>query len=244
MEIMTDGTNTSQTVYIHGPNIDEPLAIERDGNYAYYHADGLGSVVSITDPSRNVLQTYTYDAFGSITPSTSFRNSFTYTGREYDEETGLYFYRARYYDPRLGRFLNVDPIGFEGGDTNLYAYVWNNPVNWIDPWGLFPSVLPKDTVDAAIGRAMGTGNTAELEFLLKHTCPSPKDIEKIRRVLEGVKQAQSWLGKDYKVITNKAGDKIFISKDGLRKMRFDINKPYPHKNSHSHIEELINGKWV
>jgi RHS repeat-associated protein len=133
---MTDGSTTSQTVYTHGPNIDEPLAIERDGSYAYYHADGLGSVVSITDPSRNVLQTYTYDAFGSIVPSTPFRNSFTYTGREYDEETGLYFYRARYYDPRLGRFLNVDPIGFDGGDTNLYAYVGNNPVNRTDPKGL------------------------------------------------------------------------------------------------------------
>jgi hypothetical protein len=63
MEIMTDGTGTSQTVYTHGPGIDEPLAIERDESYAYYHADGLGSIVSITDPSRNVLQTGIYDFF-------------------------------------------------------------------------------------------------------------------------------------------------------------------------------------
>ena len=55
---------------------------------------------------------------------------------KYDEETGLYFYRARYYDPKLGRFLNVDPIGFDGGDTNLYAYVGNNPINYSDPEGL------------------------------------------------------------------------------------------------------------
>jgi RHS repeat-associated protein len=92
----------------------------------------LGSIVSITDGTRNVFQSY-----GSLTTSSSFRSSFTFTGREYDEETGLYFYRARYYDPRLGRFLNVDPIGFDGGDVNLYGYVGNNPVNWIDPWGFY-----------------------------------------------------------------------------------------------------------
>jgi len=136
VEFMTDNSGTTQTVYTHGPNIDEPLSLERDGQYAYYHADGLGSIVSITDDTGNIIQTYTYDSFGTITPTTSFPNSFTYTGREYDEETGLYFYRARYYDPKLGRFPNVDPIGFEGGDVNLYAYVGNNPIKRVDPWGL------------------------------------------------------------------------------------------------------------
>jgi len=61
---------------------------------------------------------------------------YTFTAREYDPETGLYFYRARYYDPTQGRFLTRDPIGFAGGDVNLYAYVSNDPVNWSDPWGL------------------------------------------------------------------------------------------------------------
>ena len=61
---------------------------------------------------------------------------YTYTAREYDPETGLYFYRARYYDPKAGRFLQRDPIGFAGGDVNLYAYVRNNSVNFIDPVGL------------------------------------------------------------------------------------------------------------
>ena len=70
----------------------------------------LGSIVSITDGARNVIQTYAYDSFGGITPTTAFRNTFTFTAREYDDETNLYFYRARYYDPKLGCFLNVDPI--------------------------------------------------------------------------------------------------------------------------------------
>jgi RHS repeat-associated protein len=142
VEFMTDGNGTAQTVYTHGPNTDEPLALERNNQYAYYHTDGLGSIVSLTDGARNVLQTYAYDSFGGITPTTAFRNTFTYTGREYDEETGLYFYRARYYDPKLGRFLNPDPIGFEGGDTNLYAYVGNNPVNRTDPQGTM-GFIPK-----------------------------------------------------------------------------------------------------
>ena len=59
-----------------------------------------------------------------------------FTGREYDSETGLYFYRARYYDPAIGRFISEDPIGFSGGDLNLYAYVRNNPVKYKDPLGL------------------------------------------------------------------------------------------------------------
>jgi|GEM_PF-995382 len=157
-EFMTNASGTTQTIYTHGPNIDEPLALERNGQYSYYHADGLGSIVSITDSARSIVQTYTYDSFGSVTPSTAFRNPFTFTAREYDEETGLYFYRARYYDPRLGRFISIDPIGFDGGDVNLYAYVGNNPMSWNDPYGLkkVPSAcgkIPKhclDCVDSAM----------------------------------------------------------------------------------------------
>ena len=62
---------------------------------------------------------------------------YTYTGREWDKETGLYYYRARYYDPMEGRFISKDPIGFRGGDVVLYGYVHNNPINRKDPKGLF-----------------------------------------------------------------------------------------------------------
>jgi len=84
------------------------------------------------------VKTYSYDAFGRITESGigGGDNSYTYTAREYDTETGLYYYRARYYDPKAGRFITKDPISFAGGDVNLYAYVGNNPVNWVDPSGM------------------------------------------------------------------------------------------------------------
>jgi len=136
LETMAEGITTIVTHYIHGPGIDEPLALEREGQFYFYHADHLGSVTTITDGSRNVVQNYTYDSFGMVIPQNSFRNSFTFTGREWDKETGLYYYRARYYDPMEGRFISKDPISFAGGDVNLYAYVENNPVNWIDPSGL------------------------------------------------------------------------------------------------------------
>jgi RHS repeat-associated protein len=79
---------------------------------------------------------YTYDSFGKLTASSgSLVNSFQYTARESDTETGLYYYRARYYDPTAGRFVSEDPIGFYGGDTNLYRYVWNSPTRFADPIG-------------------------------------------------------------------------------------------------------------
>src|ERR1035441_6225253 len=76
-------------------------------------AEGLGSVTTITDAGMNVAQSYTYDSFGMPKPSANFYNSYLYSGREWDRETGLYFYRARYYDPMDGRFITKDPIGFD-----------------------------------------------------------------------------------------------------------------------------------
>ncbi|HCE67759.1 MAG TPA: hypothetical protein DER40_09660 [Geobacter sp.] len=134
---------TTATYYIHGPGVDEHLAMERGGVDYYYHADGLGSVTAITDSSSSpaIVQSYSYDSFGVPRQTTSFPNSFMYTGREWDKEAGLYYYRARYYDPMEGRFVSKDPIGSKGGDVNLYGYVHQNPINKIDPLGLKESCV-------------------------------------------------------------------------------------------------------
>jgi RHS repeat-associated protein len=117
-------------------NIDEPLAMLRSSATSYFHADGLGSVTSLSNAAGSIANTYTYDSFGKLTASTgSLVNPFQYTARESDIETGLYYYRARYYDPSAGRFLSEDPLQFGGGQANLYAYVGNDPSNWIDPGG-------------------------------------------------------------------------------------------------------------
>ena len=129
-------TNTIIARYTHGLGIDEPLIMERGGQSYFYHVDGLGSIVALTDNFANIVQTYTYDSFGNIVEQTgSLINPYAYTSREYDAESGLYFYRARYYDATIGRFITADPIGFRSG-VNFYSYVGNNPVNWVDPMGL------------------------------------------------------------------------------------------------------------
>jgi len=126
--------------YTHGPDIDEPIIMNTGGQDYFYHADGLGSITAITDASGNIAQAYTYNAFGSIVnKSGSIANHYTYTSREIDQESGLYYNRARYYDSNLGRFISEDPLfSYKNYPQalNVYIYVVNNPVYFIDPLGL------------------------------------------------------------------------------------------------------------
>jgi RHS repeat-associated protein len=136
LEVFTDESSTiTKTFYTHGAGVDEHLALERNSQNFYFHSDGLGSVTTITDINRNIVQSYSYDSFGMLTQKMSFANSYTYTGREWDKETGLYYYRARYYDPMEGRFISKDPAGNVDG-PNQYSYVQNNPINMVDPTGM------------------------------------------------------------------------------------------------------------
>jgi RHS repeat-associated protein len=107
----------------------------RDGTASYYHQDGLGTITSLSNSSGVLAETYTYDSYGKTTASTgTLVNPFQYTGREFDSETGIYYYRARYFDPSAGRFLSEDSVRF-GAGPNFYRYAGNSPLNWIDPSG-------------------------------------------------------------------------------------------------------------
>jgi RHS repeat-associated protein len=136
---LIEETNSSGAVvarYSQGLSIDEPLAMLRSGTTSYYNADGLGSITSLANGAGALAQTYTFDSFGKQTASSgSLTNPFRYTGREFDAETSLYFYRARYYDPSGGRFISEDPAGFSAG-IDFYVYVSNNSTNLFDPNGL------------------------------------------------------------------------------------------------------------
>jgi len=130
------GSGTILAKYAQGEGIDEPMAMSRSGAILYYHADGLGTITSLTDGSGSAQAAYTYDSFGKqILGTGSVTNPFRYTGRELDQETGLYYYRARYYDQNTGRFLTEDPLGHTGG-INFYEFVSNDPSNRVDPLGL------------------------------------------------------------------------------------------------------------
>ena len=131
-----DGSNALLARYTHGPGIDEPIAVTKAGSTFYYHQDGLGTVTELTDTNGSVAKAYAYDAYGNILESPgTIDQPYAYTGREFDSETGLYYYRARYYDAPTGRFLQKDPIGL-GGGLNLYQYVRSSPLNFNDPLGL------------------------------------------------------------------------------------------------------------
>src|SRR5580658_9536361 len=120
-------------------NVDEPLSGLFSGTIGYYEQDALGSITSLSNSAGALSNTYTYDSFGNRIASTgTLTNPFQFTARDFDSETGIYYYRARYYDQSTGRFISEDPIRFRGG-INFYRYVQNNPVLRSDPSGMCPT---------------------------------------------------------------------------------------------------------
>jgi RHS repeat-associated protein len=145
--IFREARGSSVRTYVYGPGTDQPLAHEEGATVAYYHAEGLGSIVAATDAGGDVTSHRRYDAWGNLEVAAA-EPGYAFTGREWDPETGLYYYRARYYDPKVGRFISEDPIGFAGG-LNFYGYVGSNPINYRDPFGLFMDPASRE----AMGRA-------------------------------------------------------------------------------------------
>ena len=144
--------------YTSGQETDELLSELRSGTTSYYEQDGLSSVSSLSNAAGAIANTYTFDSFGNVTASSgTLTNPFQYTGRDNDSETGLYYYRARYFDPRVGRFVSEDPLGVRD-HLNMYAYVSNNPINFDDPLGLYQTKGfdpdQKALLDAAIAEAL------------------------------------------------------------------------------------------
>jgi RHS repeat-associated protein len=118
--------------------------IDLRGNMcAHRRSNGLGSTMALTDADGDVVNTYDYDVFGGIRDSSGAQpNEFRFTGEQWDDATSLQYLRARYYDPSVGRFLSEDPLSA----GNLYAYVANNPLVYVDPLGLCHEYLGYDQV--------------------------------------------------------------------------------------------------
>jgi RHS repeat-associated protein len=134
-----------QRQYVYGRGVDEVLQLRNAANEDfYYHDNSIGSIAAISDTTGSIVERYRYNAYGETTvlsgdglielTSSSIGNAYGFTGRRLDTETGFYYYRARFYSPERGRFVQRDPLGYADG-MGVYAYVGNNPVNFIDPSG-------------------------------------------------------------------------------------------------------------
>lgn len=136
------------------------FALEGNGTMEIYHADGLDSVRAVTYRNGNVVQNYRYDAYGIVTDRQGSSNQpMQYTGEERDKETGFTYLRARYYDPRIGRFIQRDPFAGFGENPmslNRYNYVENNPVTYTDPSGHLPAFLVIMGIGGAINATFET----------------------------------------------------------------------------------------
>jgi RHS repeat-associated protein len=139
-ETLVDGTPLREYIYLDG----EPLALREyesnPGTY-YFVNDHLGTPQQLVTATGTVIWQAAYLAYGQAQIQVqAVKNNLRFPGQYYDTETGLHYNWHRFYDPETGRYISADPIGLTGG-MNLYAYVKNDPINWIDPWGLLGEVV-------------------------------------------------------------------------------------------------------
>ena len=159
--------------YVWGNGIDELLRLDiyngTSSTPYYIHTDAIGSTTAITDGSGNLVERVTYNVYGAPTftnalgqtlKKSTIRNTALFQGREYDYDLALYNYRARYFDPTMGRFLQTDPLGYQDS-MNLYQGMNMNPLNFTDPMGEYFVVPNNDPNESRILRALAAGTLSE-----------------------------------------------------------------------------------
>ena len=205
--------------YVSGPNVDEPLVwYEGPGTTTrrWLHADNVGSIIAWSDLTGTAGATYAYDPYGN--PPSWSGSRYSYTGQIMIPEAQLYHYKARAYDPGIGRFLQTDPIGY-ASDINAYAYVGNDPINFTDPTGLVPPcvfpgclvVYGRETLNEVVagferidvqgalnGTHVGIGGSGDRKDVTRMQ-PLPKDPS------TAAKKAAGRLGNEAQAISDQLG---------------------------------------
>ncbi len=194
-EKIVSGEFVEQANFVRGDRILVKKDRKKTKDY-YYLYNGHGDVIQIVDTSGNVVNNYVYDEWGTITSQTEgITNSFKYAGESYDSETGLYYQRARYYDPSMGRFINEDT--YEGQidnplSQNVYTYVHNNPLIYSDPSGNY--CVSADSNNTHAGSCSSTSQKYEMSDAIIQDMPYIKN-----GVLRGYYRADGsiiWLSND------------------------------------------------
>jgi RHS repeat-associated protein len=153
-------TTVSGNFLLQGSALDELYAQISSSGTTTLLSDALGTTVALTDGTGTINSSYSYAPYGTASRSGTQDTSFQFTGRENDLDTGLYYYRSRYYSPVIARFISEDPIGLAGG-SNLYVYADGNPISENDPTGDCPwciGALIGAGIDLATQLAANGGN--------------------------------------------------------------------------------------
>ena len=163
-DVAADITGADKTEYVRGINL---ICMKKNGQMYYYLFDAHGNVVQMVDQNGNIVNNYTYDEWGNTKSQTEgIENPFKYCGEYFDKETGLYYLRARYYDPTIGRFISEDSEWGKDNDPlslNLYTYCQNDPVRYMDPSGHW---LTASQIASTLGKYVEAGIAAG-EFIIE-----------------------------------------------------------------------------
>ena len=155
-----NGSGTMTNRYLSGPAVDQVFADENAAGTIFWDlADNEGTIRDVAQynsgtNTTTVVNHLKYDSFGNITAQSDSTKQplFAYTGRQWDSAAGLQYSRARWYDPKAGRFISEDPSGFEAGDINFSRYVQNNPLSHVDPSGLDEEQVESPAEDCSGGK--------------------------------------------------------------------------------------------